>query len=88
MKWFMKANYPKHDKMVYDYTHRHENYNRQMALIADEVEKGKAVLIRPSQTIPVKRFSGDPENLQKLYELGYQDMESQKEEIFKLIGRE
>ncbi len=88
MKWFMKANYPKHDKMVYDYTHRHENYNRQMALIADEVEKGKAVLIRPSQTIPVKRFSGDPENLQKLYELGYQDMENQKEEIFKLIGRE
>lgn len=88
MRWFMKANYPKHDKMVHDYTHRHENYNRQMAIIADEVEKGKAILIRPSMSIPVKRFSGDPENLQKLYELGYQDMENQKEEIFKLIGRE
>ena len=87
MRWFMKFNYPKHPKMVYDYTHRHENYNRQMALIADEVEKGKAVLIRPSQTIDVKRFSGDPENLKKLFDLGLQDMENKKEEIFKLIGR-
>lgn len=88
MRWFMKFNYPKHPKMVHDYTHRHENYNRQMSIIADEVEKGKAVLIRPSQTIPVKRFSGDPENLQRLYELGMADMEAKKEEIFKLIGRE
>lgn len=87
MRWFMKANYPKHPKMVHDYTHRHENYNRQMALIGDEVEKGKAVLIRPSQTIDVKRFSGDPENLEKLFELGLHDMESHREEIFKLIGR-
>jgi len=87
MRWFMKFNYPKHPKMVHDYTHRHENYNRQMGIIADEVSKGKAVLIRPSQTIDVKRFSGDPENLQRLYELGLHDMESRKEEIFKLIGR-
>ena len=87
MRWLMKFNYPKYPKMVHDYTHRHENYNRQMGLIADEVEKGKAVLIRPSMSIPVKRFSGDPENLEKLYQLGYQDMENKKDEIFKLIGK-
>lgn len=85
MRWMMKFNYPKYPKMVYDYTHRHENYAIQMKKVSDEVEAKKAVLIRPSKTIPVKRFSGDPENLQKLYDLGYADMEAKKEEILNLI---
>lgn len=85
MRWFMKVNYPKYPKMVIDYTNRHLNYNRQMAKVKEEVEAKRAVLIRPSVSIPVKRFSGDPENLEKLYHLGYQDMEAKKEEIFALI---
>ena len=84
MRWLMKFNYPHYPKMVYDYTHRHENYKKQMARIEEEVKAGRSVLIRPSKSIPVKRFSGDPENLKKLYELGYQDMEAHREAIFAL----
>ncbi|SJZ34008.1 patatin-like phospholipase family protein [Anaerorhabdus furcosa] len=85
MQKLMTFNYRKYKKMVYDYTHRHESYNRQMELIEKEVKDGNCILIRPSETIPVKRFSGDPENLKKLYELGYKDMETRKEEILKFM---
>ena len=87
MRWLMKFNYPKYPKMVVDYTNRHLNYNIQMGKVEEEVNEGRAVLIRPSISIPVKRFSGDPENLEKLYHLGYQDMENQKEEIFALLNK-
>lgn len=85
MQWLMKFNYRKFPQMVYDYTHRHENYNAQMEKIEKEVEAGRCVLIRPSETIPVKRFSGDPDNLEKLYHLGYADMEKRKAEILSLV---
>lgn len=87
MQKLMAFNYPKYKKMVYDYTHRHESYNRQMKLIEENVDKGTCLLIRPSETIPVKRFSGDPENLKRLYELGYQDMETRKEEIVEFMKK-
>ncbi len=85
MRWFMKFNYPKYPEMVNNYINRHESYNFQMNKIDEEIENGRCILIRPSLNIPVKRFSGDPENLKKLYELGYQDMENRKEEILKFI---
>lgn len=87
MQKLMKFNYPKYKKMVTDYTHRHESYNKQMELIEEKVNEGNCLLIRPSQDIPVKRFSGDPENLKKLYELGYQDMENQKEIILQFMQK-
>ncbi|MFV0479372.1 MAG: patatin family protein [Anaerorhabdus sp.] len=87
MQSLMKFNYPKYPKLVKHYTSRHESYNRQMDLIQSLVQKEEALLVRPSQTIPVKRFSGDPENLEKLYQLGYSDMENRKEEILNFIKR-
>lgn len=82
---FMRMNYLKYPKVYDNYSVRADNYNKQMNLIYDLVDKGEALLIRPSKTIPVKRFSGDPENLKKLYELGYSDMENRKAEIFAFI---
>lgn len=84
---FMRLNYLKYPKVFQNYRVRANNYNKQMEIIYDLVAKGDAMLIRPSETIPVKRFSGDPENLKKLYELGYADMENRKEEIFAFIER-
>ncbi len=87
MRWFMNVNYPKYPKMVNDYIHRHEQYERQMAIIDQQVETQQAFLVRPSQEIPVKRFSGDPENLKRLFELGYADMESRKEELLAFMNK-
>ncbi len=87
MQRLMKFNYPKHPKMVEQYSNRHLSYNRQMDLITKLSEEGNGLMIRPSITIPVKRFSGDPDNLEKLYQLGYSDMENQKETILNFMKR-
>ncbi|MFI3284232.1 MAG: patatin family protein [Erysipelotrichaceae bacterium] len=87
MRKLMAFNYPNYPKMVEDYTHRHESYNAQMELIENKVQDGSCYLMRPSIDIPVKRFSGDPENLKALYKLGYEDMENQKEEILNFMNK-
>lgn len=86
MRWFMKLNYLKYPGVYKQYFIRAKHYNEQMDKIYDLVEKKKAILVRPSQNIPVKRFSGDYDNLVKLYQLGYNDMESRKDEILTFIG--
>ncbi len=85
MRWFMNFNYPNYPKLVEQYSNRHEAYNKQMAAIEQGVKDNNTFLLRPSSDIPVKRFSGDPENLKKLFELGYKDMEDRKAEILSFI---
>ena len=58
-----------------------------MQLINDLAAKGDAMLVRPSKTIHVSRFKGDPIKLKKLYNLGYSDMESRRDELMKFLGR-
>lgn len=83
MSWFYR-DYPQE---VADYKIRHLNYEKQMNLIAGLIEKKEALMIRPSKTIKVSRFHGDPQDLKDLYMLGYQDMEARKEEILAFLGR-
>ena len=81
MNLLMRLAFPRYRCVERDYAVRHINYNKQMAIVDQLVEEGKAISIRPTITIPVKRFSGDPENLQKLYELGYANMEARRDDI-------
>ena len=86
VKVLMKMMYPKYPKMVEDYSIRHLNYYKQIAIIKEQVEKGNAVHVLPSRDFPVSRFHGDPEVTKVLYKLGYDDMEARKDEIFALLG--
>ena len=43
--------------------------------------------ILPTRNIPVSRFKGDVEHTQMLYDLGYQDMEDRKDEIFAFLKK-
>ncbi len=87
MKWLMKMWYKDYPQEYNDYAIRHINYNKQMDLIQSLQEEGKAYMVRPSKTIKVSRFSGDPKNLIELYELGYSDMEAQKDAIYAFLGK-
>ncbi len=83
----MKMNYPKYPKLVEHYANRHLSYNRQMEIIEEGCKNNTCYLVRPSETIDVKRFSGDSENLAKLYDLGYADMENNKEDILLFLNK-
>ena len=88
MRVFMKMNFMGYPTEVHDYAIRHENYARQVEIIDDLVKNDKAMLVRPSETIEVSRYKGDPVKLEHLYKLGYDDMENRKEELAAFLGRE
>ena len=83
----MRQVYRKYPSIGEDYAVRHLNYEKQINLVKSLQEEGKALLLCPSQSIPVKRLTGDPENLLKLYELGRKDMEERKEMIYELLAK-
>ncbi len=83
--FLMKLIYRKYPAIRRDYKVRHLNYYKQMGIIEDLVEKKDAVLVRPSRSINISRFKGNPKDLDELYCLGYQDMENKKEEIYSFL---
>ena len=85
IKWLMKVNYRDCPQMAKDYEVRHLNYYDQINIIKDLEEKGDAIFMYPTETIPVSRFKGSEEDSIRLYDLGYQDMENRKEEIFAFL---
>ncbi len=84
----MRTMYRDYPQVAKDYAVRHLNYYKQIDIINELTFEGKAMHMRPSQTIKVSRFSGDPEKLRQLYELGIHDMEEKKEEILAFIKGE
>ncbi len=78
--------YGKYKKMLATLDHRTEAYYDQMDAVYRLEEEGNGILIRPSRDCGVKRFSGDEAHLEELFELGWQDMEDKKEEIFSFLG--
>ncbi|MBR2727900.1 MAG: patatin family protein [Solobacterium sp.] len=88
LKMMMKNLYAQCPQIYEDYCVRHENYYKQMDLIDSLVDEGKAVLMRPTRTIEVSRFKGDPVKCRELYELGYQDAERRRGEILAFLNRQ
>lgn len=86
MRMFMKICYPFHPQLTKDYKVRHIAYNEQMDTIRAEEKAGRCFSMLPTVNMDVKRFSGDPETLEKLYELGYTDMEARKEEFREFLN--
>ncbi len=85
VRLLMRIVYHKCPQIEKDYKVRHLNYQKQISLIRDLVDKKEAVYMCPSHKTNVTRLGGSPEELVELFELGKADMEAQKEEIFALL---
>lgn len=85
--FLMRILYSKFPQIRKDYSVRHINYYKQMDIIDNLVKDGNAIMVRPSKTIAISRFKGDPKDLKELYDLGYSDMEDRKEEILQFMGK-
>ncbi len=83
----MQCCYHDYPKLLHDYKIRHLNYQKQIEEIARLEKEGKALNLRPSKSLKVGRFSGSKQDLEVLYQLGYQDMEDRKETISAFLNR-
>ncbi len=86
--WLMSRYYRKHPQIAKDYQKRPLNYRKEIDIIKTLEKEGKAFYRYPTKTINVSRLRGKPEDLEELYQLGYQDMENSREAIYKLLVSE
>lgn len=64
---------------------RYLNYNNTVEKVTEEEKRGNTFVIRPSQTIPIKRLERDPDKLQAMYDLGVKDTLERLEELKKYV---
>lgn len=73
--------YLKYPIMKREFRERADVFNHEVATSEQLEKEGKAIFLRPTKNLGIKRFSGDPEQLIELYNLGYEEMEAQKERM-------
>ena len=82
----LKTFYHNYPQMLETLDHRVDAYYDQMGAVYEMEEKGTAILVRPTRDCGVGRFSGSEEQLEEMFQLGWDDMEEKKEEIFRFLG--
>ncbi len=78
---FSKLFYHKYPKLVEALTHRYKNYNECVEQVIEQQEQGNIFVIRPSQTLPIKRIEKDPAKIQAMYDLGVSDAQREMENL-------
>lgn len=71
----MRIGLRKHPRMVKALDERHIMYNEQLRHVARQVEKGQAFVIQPDAPLPIGHTSHDPEEMQKVYDIGREKAE-------------
>ncbi|HPW53408.1 MAG TPA: hypothetical protein PLI19_02315 [Erysipelotrichaceae bacterium] len=81
----LKFVYRKFPTMLANIDNRVTSFYNELGLVEKLQKQGKAILIRPSKDCGVTRLSGSYEQLEELFNLGYQDMENRREELFRFL---
>lgn len=71
--WIINAFYRKYPKLVEKLKLRYQNYNNMVEEIINLNNNKEIFVIRPSQTLPIKRIEKDVEKVQAMYDLGIED---------------
>lgn len=82
--WLMKKKYKKYKNIGEDYSVRDKNYYDQLSLIKKLSNSGLALYRFPTKHSDVTRLKATKEQLEELYNLGYQDMENSRDRIMEL----
>ena len=66
----MKISLRKYPGLIKAMANRHVLYNEQIKYTEQKEAEGKALIIRPSEKLPIGRLEKNPETLKKVYDLG------------------
>lgn len=79
--------YRKHRRMVADFDSRTKVYYKERQLVDQLVDEKKAINLYPTKETGVTRYSGSREQFEDLFELAYENCESQREAITLLFKK-
>ena len=71
----------KYPKMIEAMDKRHLMYNKQLVYVYEAEQAGRALVIRPDAKLPIGHISHDPEEMQRVYDIGREMGERRIEEI-------
>ena len=85
-KLFMSVFYRKY-KVFRDYVSKRKDiYYEQKECVDKLVKQNQALELYPSQSFDIGRFGGDTSQLEGLYNLGFEDCENRREEIYRFLN--
>ncbi len=82
----IRWNLRKYPEMIKAVANRHIVYNTQTEYVYEAEKQGRALVLVPSEKLPVGRIEHDPENLRKVYEIGRQTALARLSEIKEFVG--
>ncbi|MFC0309962.1 patatin family protein [Gallibacterium trehalosifermentans] len=71
--WIFNVFYWQYPHLVEKLAHRYLDYNQKVEQIIEADKRQEIFVIRPSQTLPIKRIEKDPNKIQAMYDLGIND---------------
>ena len=71
----------KYPKMIEAMDKRHLMYNKQLVYVYEAEQAGRALVIRPQEKLAIGHISHDPEEMQRVYDIGRQTGEAYIEKI-------
>lgn len=83
----LKVTMRKYPNFIRAMAERHIMYNNQLKAVAEAEKAGRALAIRPSQQIKIGRADKNPQNLQKMYDLGRKDATDNLEKIKEFLAK-
>lgn len=82
----MRLRYARYPAFVKASATRHERYNEALNYVNEAERAGRALVLRPSERIPVGRTEKNPTVLERQYQLGRKDAQMRLEEITAFLG--
>lgn len=78
----------KYPKMIEAMDKRHLMYNKQLVYVYEAEMAGRALVIRPKKPLPIGHISHDPEEMQRVYDIGRAAGEKHIEAICRFFANE
>ena len=78
----------KYPKMIEAMDKRHLMYNKQLVYVSEAEKAGRALVIRPSEKLPIGHISHDPEEMQRVYDIGRATGEKHIDAICSFFAKE
>ena len=78
---FINMEFKKYPKLIERMMNRHNEYNSTIKYIKELERQGKIFVIRPSKALDIKLIERNPEELERVYQIGIEDGKKQMKNL-------
>ena len=78
----------KYPKMIEALDQRHLMYNRQLDYVSEAEREGRCLVIRPKEHLPIGHLSHNPDEMQRVYDMGCEEGERRIADIIRFYNEQ